>query len=438
MSHRTPTAALTALLPCLAIAATAHAQSFSITRNSLGQPQLVAPSGRAEDLTIAAGGGPLTLTFQCRQDVNPPVDCTLLSAVLPPLANGTLPAPLLPASPTQTVATLQVPQGTTGDLTLRIGSVGVVPALRLGGDGGGEADPQEVEVVRRREMICAELAGVRGGYSQGQNRAVFVVATDGFVIGRPPLPVDENDLVTVHVVGDPDVLQTVKVERTSAIRGVGTARFLGEGVIGGIRRQAFTGDCGIASAEVTDFDSGEGIFTVTTLQDRRPVPAPVSFRVNPLYNGAFSFGPVLSNVRDREYGTLADSTIVETRTGTPTGRYVLSYTHFIWGPRDVEKSSFGLRSFNPMLGISLTRPLDSVFLGGAIDLMRGDFFIVGGVHGTEVTRLDPESGLQVGDRLPSGFTDVPTREEWDWDWYYGVTVDLRAAVKLFGNVISGG
>lgn len=431
MSNRTTPAALTLL--ALAAAAPAQGQTFSITRNAANQPQLVPPDGRA-DRAIVTGDGPVTLTFQCNAAAVPAVDCTQLSAVLPPV-NGVPQAPLLPVGPTQTVATLQIPQGTTGDLTVRIGADGAVPVLRLGDSAD---DPDDVEVVRRREMICAELAGARGAYSIGRNRAQFVVATDGFVIGRPPLPVDENDIVTVHVVGDPDLLKTVKVERTSDIRGVGEARFLGEGVIGNIRRQSAGEDCGIASAEVTDFASGEGIFTITTLQDRRPVAAPVSFRVNPLYNGAFAFGPVLSHLRDRDYGTLADSTIVETRTGSPSGKYLLSYTHFIWGPRDVEKSRFGLESFNPMIGISLNKPLESAFLGGSIDLMHGDFFIVVGAHGAEVTRLDPNAGLRVGGKLPAGFASVPTREEWEWDWYYGVTVDLRAAVKLFGNVITGG
>lgn len=434
MSNRTTLTALTLL--ALAAAAPAHAQTFSITRNSLGALQLFGPNGQPEELSVATNTGPVTLTFQCNQAVNPVVDCDDLSAVLPPV-NGVPQAPLLPTTKAQTVATLQVPQGTTGELTVRIGSAGADPTLKLGA-GRAEFDPDDVEVVRRSEMICAELAGARGAYSIGRNRAQFVVATDGFVIGRPPLPVDENDIVTVHVVGDPDLLKTVKVERTSDIRGVGEARFLGEGVIGNIRHQSAGEDCGIATAEVTDFASGEGIFTITTLQDRRPVAAPVSFRVNPLYNGAFAFGPVLSYLRDRDYGTLADSTIVETRTGSPSGKYLLSYTHFIWGPRDVEKSRFGLESFNPMIGISLNKPLESAFLGGSIDLMHGDFFIVVGAHGAEVTRLDPNAGLRVGGKLPAGFTSVPTREEWEWDWYYGVTVDLRAAVKLFGNVITGG
>jgi hypothetical protein len=425
-----------ALALALATAAqTTAAQTYTVTRASDGL-RLITQSGRVDDPVAVAETG-VTITFDCRQDVTPTINCAELSASLPDLAAGRVMS-FTPQNSTPAQATLRIPAGSSGALTLRIGSDPVNPPLTVGGGtGNGIDDPQDVEVVRRREMICAQLAGVGGRYSSRGNRAEFVVATDGFVIGRPPRPVDENDVVTVHVIGDPDVLQTVKVERTSDIRGVGEARFLGEGVIGSIRRQAVTGDCGIASAVVTDFASGEGVFTITTLQDRRPVPAEVSFRVNPLYNGAFSFGPVLTNLTDREYGMLADSTIVETRTGSPSGKYLLSYTHFIWGPRDVEKSHFGVESFNPMIGISLNKPLESAFLGGAIDLMHGDFFIVFGAHGAEVTRLDPNAGLRVGGRLPAAFTSVPTREEWKWDWYYGVTVDLRAAVKLFGNIITG-
>lgn len=424
-----PTALLLGLTTA-GVAQPSYTQTYTVTRTASGL-QLVPPSGLVEDVSVDPQSG-AELVFNCQQSGGPPVDCTRATASLVNLSAGTT-DPLLPANPTTAQARIIVPAGKSGSLTLRIGNDPVGPALQL--VSARDVGPTSVEVVRRSEIVCAELAGLRGDYRR--NEATFVVATDGFVIARPHLPVDENDVVRVHVVGDPDVLRTVKIERTSPIRGVGQARFVGEDVIGTIRRQALTQSCGVASSPVTDFAHGEGVVTITTRnQQRQPVAERFSFRVNPLYNGAFSFGPVLSRLDDREFGVLADSTITETEVGEHHGEYLLSYTHFIFGPRDIEKAAGPY--VNPMIGISLEDPLESVFLGASIDFSHGGFFLVIGAHGGQVTRLSPASGFEVGDKLPKEFGSVPTREEWDWNLFYGVTVDLRAAVKLFGTVLTGG
>jgi hypothetical protein len=424
-----------AALLALAPGVPADAQTYRVMRTAAGI-QLVAADGQITPVPVHPQNGAV-LVFNCDASATPAIDCaTLTVALLDPATS--VPETLTPVSPTAAQAQILVAAGKSGDLTVRLGSVSAVPAIPLGAGGVGGAGGMEVEAVERREVACADAAGLKGAYDRRRNRAAFVVTTDGFVIDRPSQPVDENDIVDIHVVGNPDVLRTVKVERTSTIRGVGRVRFLGETEAGTIRRQALATDCGYASSPVTDFEPGEGVVTITSTANGQRQTGRVSLRVNPLYNGAFSFGPVLSRLEDLSYGMLPDSTITETEVGEPHGEYLLTYTHFVWGPRDVEKSTIGLENFNPMIGISLQKPLESVFLGGAFDLLHGDLFIVAGAHGGQVTRLNPDARLAAGDKLPARYTSVPTREEWRWEWFYGVTVDLRAAVKLFGSVLTGG
>lgn len=287
-------------------------------------------------------------------------------------------------------------------------------------------------------MECAAIAGLSGAYSEDANRADLVVADDGFVISRPPLPIDESDLLVVYVVGDPDVLETALVMRTSQARGVGQFRTVGDQVVGTIRRQRFSGECGVARAELADFDPGEGTFRITTTnpESRQSVTADVSVRVNPLYSGAFSFGPVLTALRDRDYVLLADSTVSESVSGEADGLYVLAYTYFIGGPYDLEKADWV--GVNPMIGISLQNPLESVFGGVSIDIARGAAYITAGLHGREVTRLAGRADLEAGRQLPEGLTAVPTREIWKVDFFAGLGIDLRAAIGLFGKVLTGG
>jgi hypothetical protein len=60
--------------------------------------------------------------------------------------------------------------------------------------------------------------------------------------------------------------------------------------------------------------------------------------------------------------------------------------------------------------------------------------VTGGWHIAQIPELDPNSNLSVGQPLPAGFSGVPTAKRWRGDWFVAVSVDLRAAVKLFKAV----
>lgn len=432
-SYRTVAAVALTLLALAPSPLAQPAHEYRVTRAADGL-RLVPTSGTISDVEVAADGG-TALTFNCAQDSAPPVDCQQLSASVVDAAGGT--TMRLQTTRTAAKATMTIPADALGDLTVRIGSDGVSPSLRLVAPGRVDSS-EPVTVVRRGEVECAAAAGLAGRYDTRADRAEVVVAPDGFVIARPPLPMDEDDLLVVHVVGDPDVLATALVVRTSATRAVGKFQSLGDEVVGTIERQAFSGACGVARAELADFASGEGTFRITTTDPdgNKTATADVSVRVNPVYRGAFAFGPVLTGARDRAYELLADSTVSESVTGKSEGVYVLSYTYFLGGPYDVEKT--GSVGVNPMIGISLTSPLESVFAGATIDLSRGAAYLMVGLHGREVTRLLDRDGLAVGERLPADLDSVPTREVWEWHPFGGFGIDVRAAIGLFGKALTGG
>ena len=395
-------------------------------------PRLVGPDGVQ---TIAGHADGIIVDVACEG-----VDCTQVTARL---KRGDV-TQLLDVEDERTTdtASFKVPGPQAGTITFRLGPDTVAPPLTLNAAGTAVENPEEededIEFVQRREVFCAEAAELGGAYNRKANLAEMVVATDGFVISRPSEPMDENDDLVVYIMGNPEVLQTVRVVRTSATRAVGQSRRLGSEQMGGIRRQGAQGEstaCGWARAELGDFEPGEGKFRITTGTGTQVSNADVTLRVNPLYHGAFSFGPVVSWLRDRSYTVLGDTTVAQSEGGSSDGHYVLSYTHFLVGPRDVEK---GRRLYlNPMVGITLNKPLESVFGGVSIDFGGGDVFITAGAHGREVTRLDDREGVAVGRKLPAGITSVPTQEVWRWAPFVGVQIDIRAAVDLFGKVLTG-
>lgn len=288
-------------------------------------------------------------------------------------------------------------------------------------------------VGERLATSCGSVLTLSGSFYDAQaNEAQFVVTPYGTILARPDQPVDENDRVVVYVVGRSDALQNLRIRRSSLARSGGTVTFQAMDAIvkpaantGGARGAA---DCTVARADLGDFTGGVGeveIVGVTGSADR--AFGKFDFTVNPLYSGAFSLGPVFTWNDDRAYGVLADRTITETVSGDVETHYVVAYTHFL-GRRDTEKA----RSvyIDPVLAVQPNEFLDHVFAGLSVDLLHGSVFLLGGAHGGEIDRIDPRSGLRVGGKLPAEYTNVPTRSEWEWGFFGGLTIDLRAAAGL--------
>lgn len=288
-------------------------------------------------------------------------------------------------------------------------------------------------VGERLATSCGSVLALSGSfYDARENEAQFVVTPYATILARPDQPVDENDRVVVYVVGRSDALQNLRIRRSSLARSGGTVTFqamdaaLTPGAAPGGDRG--TSDCTVARAELGDFTGGKGeveIVSVAGGGDR--AFGKFDFTVNPLYSGAFSLGPVFTWNDDRAYGVLPDRTITETASGDVETHYVVAYTHFL-GRRDTEKA----RSvyIDPVLAVQPNEFLDHVFAGLSVDLLHGSVFLLGGAHGGEIDRIDPNSGLRVGGKLPAEYTNVPTRSEWEWGFFGGLTIDLRAAAGL--------
>lgn len=287
---------------------------------------------------------------------------------------------------------------------------------------------------------CDERLMVQGDfYDEENNRAQFVVSPVGTLLARPNEPIDENDAVFVYVVGSPEEVKNVRIHRSSEAREGGVISIQGSEVVltDDANRLSMKLDrverlstrCAVRRADLGDFDSGRGKIKITRVgtgqgeSDREL--AEFDLTVNPLYSGAFTLGPVVTRNVDRTYDTLADRTIVEESTGLQT-HYVVGYSHFLTGQRDPDKGGWGMGA---MFAVKPNELLDHAFLGLSLDV-SGAVFLTGGVHGGKSTQIDPQSGLSVGDKLPTGFNAVPTQDKWEWGGFVGLTFDVRAAAGL--------
>jgi len=282
-------------------------------------------------------------------------------------------------------------------------------------------------------------------YSERENKAVFVVTPTGQVYLRPRSPqvIDENDLIEVHVVGDAALLPRLKVTRTSAFRMPNQISILGDEVKVGVKEQSrVTPECDVRVVRLSDFAAGRGEVKIEALtgdDGASPIGA-FEFGVNRLYTGAFGLGPVYTWVRDPRFGLVArgsDSLVSVREDRAPRVLYVLTYTHYIWGKRDVEKQYANfLQRICPMLGIVVNDVRNNAILGLSYDVLGSNLFVSSGVHIARVQSLNPDSDLKIGDTFKGTSQQIPVRTEWTANGFIGVTLDLRAAVKLFGSIFS--
>lgn len=291
------------------------------------------------------------------------------------------------------------------------------------------------------ERSCDEQLTLEGKfYDAATNQAVFVVSPFGTVLARPDQPIDENDAVAVYVVGKAADVVNVRIRRSSLAREGGIISIQGFEAVEDSDNKRMNAlaewffdlpqeQCRVVRADLGDFDSGRGEIQITRVGETDKEMGKFDLTVNPLYTGAFTLGPVYTWNDDRTFDTLADRTIHETSTGRET-HYVVAYSHFLTGRRDPEKN--GWLGVGAVVAVQPDELLDHAFIGGSVDLF-GSIFVVGGFHGAEVTRLNSASGLRVGDKLPSGFTTVPTQEEWKWGGFVGITLDIRAAAGLISK-----
>jgi len=279
-----------------------------------------------------------------------------------------------------------------------------------------------------------------GGSGYTRSTGTIIIDKLGNVLKKSnDFSFDENDKLTVIMVGERDFLKETKLERTSALRDSSIIRVLGENTQLNINTNNANlvaqgaGTTCIRKYDFDEFSPGEGIIKISTLDaEKKKVELGVfNLKVNPLYDGMFTFGFVKTDLVDKNFTVISNGTdniISQTNTGEKDYQYSLMYTPFVWGKRDMEKSIKWYERINPSFGISLENISDNVFVGLSIDLPSGVVFTYG-KHFGKVNSIDSNSGLSVGDTFTG---TVPVSESWKDENFIAVSFDIRAIQKLFG------
>jgi hypothetical protein len=296
-----------------------------------------------------------------------------------------------------------------------------------------------------QERACVPIDGQikLQTYDKKGDSAAFLVDRFGNVLSRPSQPIDENDRVTVHVITTEAASKFLRVQRTSAIRNVSVVNVLGGGEISvrsltEIRTMiSASGQCRIPFT-LADFAPGRGDVQISMLyaQDDNTIKSVamgnLDFTVQPLYIGAFSLGPIRSQMKRPQFGTVVvgpDTLATQVETDNPRLAYAMFFTPFILGgKRDLEKAP---KNIFHRLSVSLGIPLKDIgqeaLVGATIALPFG-FYLHGGKHFGVVTEIDPTSGIAIGQPVNGGV--VATRKATSSANYFGVTLDLKVMLKL--------
>ena len=201
-------------------------------------------------------------------------------------------------------------------------------------------------------------------HGDGEKQAVATMYVDvlGNVIAKPRTSFDENDSLTVYVLGDGALLERLKVARTSGIRDLSVVRVIGEGTtVPSIERHAAGTQCKMRAFEGIDsFAPGKGVVTISRAKDEG-IETVSNFELNvaPLYSGIFTLGAAVSDVVNPKYKLVTNGTDQVIARGDASDNdtlFTVFYTPFVWGKRDVEKPmtrSTWYRHINPSIGLVL-------------------------------------------------------------------------------------
>ena len=418
--------------------ATAQTQTWSITV----KPGNAVESTLATDRVNIMTGTTATINVQCDTGV----DCSqiglqlesggaVLTTLTPSGSGSSRTFTLGSGSVVSTGTDLVLTSGGTQIATFRIGTVPGSGGTTLQGQTtqGSTSSGASGGTTVLSDLLRTSCPGTfTAGYDAEANRGEIVVTPVGNVLARALDTFDENDTLIVKVVGDVELLPLLKVERTSAFRDVGTVRIVGgDQQLPQIARQA--GGCGVQQFTLNDFAPGRATVRISALQGTQEVPlGTFDFNVNPLYSGMFTLGAAWTNLVDPGFKLVSEggqTVIGVNEEGDRDLLYVLSYTPFVWGKRDLEKRIPWHQRLNPMIGIAVNDVQDNAFVGISADLPAG-VILTFGRHFRRITVLPEGTGLAVGDPFTGTADQLPTAKEWENENFFGLTIDLRAMVQL--------
>ncbi len=409
----------------------------------------------APDAPVLAGPelGNGTVTFDRSQGIDVVVTCTapLSCANLSTRADSSLTRDFVP-NVTGGTFTLVVPAGPRHD-TLAIALVydghDARPALRLVAAAAvrapsaapADSAPAVPLALLVRNKRCVNRVDVPAG------RDAYVVWLDGTPISAPARPPVEGRPVDVYVVGDRAVLDRVKLVRKSALRTVTVSNVLGAGaavtgMASGLNLQGLrVVTCGVFHAAFNDLASGRAQIEIGVLGDdgTTEIRNTFDFDVNALYTGAYTFGAIRTEVGSPAFGKVYDGadTVVSMTAGDGQRiQYVMTYTPFVWGPRDVTRPpARWYEGLNPFVGVVLNDVPNNAIVGVSYSV-GSMLYLMGGVHAARVLSLDQRAGAAVGQPFGNRGATVPTVKSWKSGWFWGVTVDLQGAVGLLRAALS--
>lgn len=277
--------------------------------------------------------------------------------------------------------------------------------------------------------------------------ATIYVDVLGNVLAMPShYSIDENDSLVVYVIGDKDLLQRLKVARTSDIRDVTILRYVGEGVqapgLGESHARGEESTCAMRKFDIDSFAPGKGVVTISRAKgDDVSTISTFDMVVAPLYSGMFTLGAARSNLVDPKYKLVTNGSnqvIAPGDTSDKDTLYSIFYTPFVWGRRDLEKPfvwSNWYHHINPTVGFVIDDVSNNFLAGVSVDLPRG-VLITFGKHYRRVTVLSKESGLSTGSTFTGTADTVPTSKSWKSDNFVAVSVDIRVMAQLIKSAFT--
>lgn len=372
--------------------------------------------------TIDVEGANAVITITCGVGVNcAPISATFAGeALILESPNSQMKTVTIPAaSINKTIMAVVIRKGPTGADRLM--------GFKLRNTSG---DGQKVDGGRAPDP-CA-TPGV-AEYDPAEDVARFVVTPGGSILHYPEGPIDENDTVEVTVWGEDTVVDAIEVARTSPTRALAFSA-VGADVTADFSK--FAGGVKVCKKRVFtlgDFAPGEGVVEMYTIVSGTKTTLGVfKFKVNKLYDGILSFGPIWTpQAAETSFKLVAsgsDKIILPSEEKKRNIVYAVAYTYYAWGRRDLEKTYDWQTHINPTIAFATNNMREHGLAGATIDV--GQILITVGVHFAHVTQLNSASGLVPGSKFIGTDADIPTSKRWEGHPFVGVTVDLRAAAAL--------
>ncbi|HLX07090.1 MAG TPA: hypothetical protein VKY89_04430 [Thermoanaerobaculia bacterium] len=273
--------------------------------------------------------------------------------------------------------------------------------------------------------------------------------------GAPPPTIAENETLRVVVRVDRQLIKFLDIRRKSAPRNRDAIRILGASQPASSLQVATTAApppaslsfarCEYKEFDLQDFAPGDGqVEIVFPVNNQLSTLGTFSFRVNSLYWGALSFGPVYTSVFDKPFSVAPTATQGTGKIVNGEGGDRVLYTIFLTPyltQRVLATSQPWYAHLNPTLGLALNDVTDHALLGLSWDF--GLAVLSGGVHFAKVTEVDPNSGLKLGSTITTGgtmlpsATAIPTEKQWKAGWFVGLGLDMRVAGQLLQAAIGG-